>query len=400
MRVPGGIFRRLWPLAPIGCWGRNKVTVNTVFTSKKEFDPMSMIRLFKSWMERYFSDEEALFLLLLLVAGLVIIISLGHVLAPVIGSVIVAYLLRGPMVLLERKGVPHLLAVILVFSFFMAICLTLLLFVVPAVFTQGSQLFNELPRMVRKGQELLLLLPERYPDLVTVVQVQEWIENAAKQSATLGQWLLSLSLHTLPNVVGLLIYAVLVPILVFFFLKDGQNMISWWVSTLPTRRHLIGRVWREMDQQIANYIRGKVLEIVIVGFVTYIGFMWLDLRYAALLAILVGLSVVVPYIGAAAVTVPVVLVAYFQWGWSNAFIYLVSVYFVIQALDGNVLVPLLFSEVVNLHPVVIILAVLVFGSVWGFWGVFFAIPLATLVKAVLSAWPKGLQQIKTEASGQ
>jgi putative permease len=187
---------------------------------------------------------------------------------------------------------------------------------------------------------------------------------------------------------------------VFFFLKDGQNMISWWVSTLPTRRHLIGRVWREMDQQIANYIRGKVLEIVIVGFVTYIGFMWLDLRYAALLAILVGLSVVVPYIGAAAVTVPVVLVAYFQWGWSNAFIYLVSVYFVIQALDGNVLVPLLFSEVVNLHPVVIILAVLVFGSVWGFWGVFFAIPLATLVKAVLSAWPKGLQQIKTEASGQ
>lgn len=359
---------------------------------------MSMVRLIKSWMERYFSDEEALFLLLLLVVGLLIIVSMGHVLAPVFGSVIIAYLLRSPLVLLERKGVPHIIAVSLVFGLFMTVCLALLVYVVPAVFTQGSQLFNELPRMVRKGQELLILLPQRYPDLVSAEQIHSWIDTAVKEAAGFGQWLLSFSLQTLPNLMALLIYAVLVPILVFFFLKDGQSMISWWVSTLPNRRHLIGRVWREMDQQIANYIRGKVLEIIIVGICTYIAFIWLDLRYAALLAILVGLSVVVPYIGAAAVTVPVVLVAYFQFGWGNEFIYLMSVYFVIQALDGNVLVPLLFSEVVNLHPVVIILAVLIFGSMWGFWGVFFAIPLATLVKAVLTAWPKGLQQIKTEAA--
>jgi putative permease len=64
------------------------------------------------------------------------------------------------------------------------------------------------------------------------------------------------------------------------------------------------------------------------------------------------------------------------------------VYTVIQTLDGNVLVPLLFSEAVNLHPVAIICAVLLFGGLWGFWGVFFAIPLATLFKAVLDAWPK------------
>jgi len=62
-------------------------------------------------------------------------------------------------------------------------------------------------------------------------------------------------------------------------------------------------------------------------------------------------------------------------------------YAVIQALDGNLLVPLMFSEVVNLHPVAIILAILIFGGLWGFWGIFFAIPLATLVKAVINAWP-------------
>jgi len=65
---------------------------------------------------------------------------------------------------------------------------------------------------------------------------------------------------------------------------------------------------------------------------------------------------------------------------------------IIQALDGNILVPLLFSEAVNLHPVAIISAVLLFGGIWGFWGVFFAIPLATLVKAVLSAWTEVPQE--------
>ena len=100
------------------------------------------------------------------------------------------------------------------------------------------------------------------------------------------------------------------------------------------------------------------------------------------------LSVLIPYIGAALVTLPVALIGFVQWGWTNEFWYLMLAYGIIQALDGNVLVPLLFSEAVNLHPVSIIIAVLVFGSVWGVWGVFFAIPLATLIKAILNAWPK------------
>jgi putative permease len=143
-----------------------------------------------------------------------------------------------------------------------------------------------------------------------------------------------------------------------------------------------------MDEQIANYVRGKVVEILLIGAVTYISFLLLGVNYAELLGVLVGLSVVIPYIGAAVVTLPVLLVAYFQFGTGTEFISVVVVYSIIQAVDGNVLVPLLFSEAVNLHPVVIITAVLVFGGLWGLWGVFFAIPLATLVKAVLSAWPK------------
>ena len=107
----------------------------------------------------------------------------------------------------------------------------------------------------------------------------------------------------------------------------------------------------------------------------------------ALLGLLVGFSVIVPYIGATLVTIPVVVVAYAQFGVTPDFLWVFGAYAVIQVLDGNVLVPLLFSEAVNLHPVAIVIAVLFFGGLWGLWGVFFAIPLATLVNAILSAWP-------------
>jgi putative permease len=170
-------------------------------------------------------------------------------------------------------------------------------------------------------------------------------------------------------------------------LKDKSELLTGVSRFLPKERRLIRQVGAEMNTQIANYIRGKVIEILIVGTTSIIIFLLFDLRYAILLGVLVGLSVLIPYIGAAVVTIPVAVIAYMQWGPSNEFFWLMTVYLIIQGLDGNVLVPLLFSEAVNLHPVAIILAVLVFGSFWGLWGVFFAIPLATLVKALINAWP-------------
>jgi putative permease len=98
------------------------------------------------------------------------------------------------------------------------------------------------------------------------------------------------------------------------------------------------------------------------------------------------------------VTVPVALVAIFQFGWTWDTAWILIAYGVIQALDGNVLVPLLFSEAVDLHPITIIVAVLAFGGLWGVWGVFFAIPLATLVKAIYNAWPTTELELEAEAA--
>lgn len=153
----------------------------------------------------------------------------------------------------------------------------------------------------------------------------------------------------------------------------------------------MNQVWADANAGVGNYVRGKFMEIIIVWVVSYVTFAWLGLPYTMLLSLTVGLSVVVPYIGAAVVTIPVAAVAYFHFGLQPEFWYVLAAYGIIQFLDGYLLAPLLFAEVVNLHPIAIITAVLAFGGVWGFWGVFFAIPLATLIAAVLKAWPSAVQ---------
>ena len=347
-----------------------------------------MFKVLRDWIQRYFSDEEAVVLAVLLFLAFTAVLTLGGMLAPVLAGMVLAYLMQGLVTTLERLRLPGGVAVGLVFALFMGLLVVFIVVVLPLLWHQLITLFNELPGMLAKWQSLLLLLPERYPHLVSDEQVLQAIEVARGEIGKFGQWALTFSLSSLPLLVNIMIYLVLVPILVFFFLKD-RAMIGRWVSGyLPRERALITRVAEEMNRQIANYIRGKVIEIVICGGVTYIAFVALGLNYAALLALLVGVSMVVPYVGAVVVTVPVMLIALFQWGWSDQFIYLMAVYGIIQTLDGNVLVPLLFSEAVNLHPVAIICAVLLFGGLWGFWGVFFAIPLATLFKAVLDAWPR------------
>ncbi|MCP1483781.1 putative permease [Pseudomonas fluorescens] len=347
-----------------------------------------MFKVLRDWIQRYFSDEEAVVLAVLLFLAFTAVLTLGGMLAPVLAGMVLAYLMQGLVVTLERLRVPGGAAVGLVFALFMGVLMVFIVVVVPLLWHQLITLFNELPGMLAKWQSLLLLLPERYPHLVSDEQVLQAIEAARGEIGKFGQWALTFSLSSLPLLVNIMIYLVLVPILVFFFLKDRLMIGEWVRGYLPRERALITRVAQEMNRQVANYIRGKVIEIVICGGVTYIAFVALGLNYAALLALLVGVSVVVPYVGAVVVTVPVLLIALFQWGWSDQFIYLMAVYGIIQTLDGNVLVPLLFSEAVNLHPVAIICAVLLFGGLWGFWGVFFAIPLATLFKAVLDAWPR------------
>ncbi|MEA3292150.1 MAG: AI-2E family transporter [Pseudomonadota bacterium] len=340
------------------------------------------------WFKRQIANPQVVFLAAFLLALFLVIIYAGQMLMPVLAAIVIAYLLEGLIKRLTAWHIPRLLAIVLVLTLFMLFVLLVVLGLMPLVFSQAKQLVGQIPAMMADGQALLMRLPERYPELFSTEQVTDLIQAIRTQLTDFGQRALTGSLSSVFGVFTVVIYMVLMPILVFFFLKDKDKIIAWLNKMLPRDHQLAQRVWGDVDIQIGNYIRGKFWEILIVWIACYLTFSFLGLHWAMLLAVLVGLSVLIPYVGAVVVTLPVLLVGWFQWGWSSEFIYLMIGYGIVQTLDGNLLVPLLFSEVNNLHPVAIILAVLVFGGLWGLWGVFFAIPLATLVQAVLQAWPK------------
>lgn len=347
------------------------------------------MKILSDWFQRFFNDPQAVILTVVLVVGASIILIMGRDLAPVLASIVIAYLLEGVVRILQRGlRLPRLLATFVVFVLFSAFVLFLLFGLLPLVSRQLTQLVQQLPIMIVKGQHLLLSLPEMYPELVTEAQVLNAINTIRAEVLNMGQNALAWSVAAGLGVITISIYLVLVPLLVFFFLKDKELILKWLHGFLPHDHTLAQQVWREVDRQMGNYVRGKFLEILIVWAASFVAFSLMGLQFAMLLGLMVGLSVIVPYIGAVVVTLPVALVAFFQWGWSSEFLWLMGVYLIIQGLDGNVLVPILFSEVVDLHPIAIITAVLVFGGLWGFWGIFFAIPLATVVQAILKAWPR------------
>ncbi|WP_147199152.1 AI-2E family transporter [Pantoea sp. MBD-2R] len=349
-----------------------------------------MLDLLLQWYRRRFSDPQAIALLAILLAAFGILFFFNGLLAPLLVALVVAYLLEWPTVRLERLGCSRTWATTIVLIIFATIVLMLILVVAPIAWQQSINLAHELPAMLTSLYHFATRLPERFPALMDVGIVDIVVENLRARLSGMGDQLVKYSLASLVGLMTLAIYLVLVPLMVFFLLKDKAQMLAAISQVLPRNRGLAGQVWEEMNQQVSNYIRGKVLEMIVVGIASWIGFLAIGMNYALLLAVLVGVSVLIPYVGALAVTIPVVGVGLAQWGLGSEFWTMIIVYLIIQGLDGNILVPVLFSEAVNLHPLVIILSVVIFGGLWGFWGVFFAIPLATLVKAVVHAWPDEL----------
>lgn len=348
-----------------------------------------MLDLLMAWYKRYLSDPQAVLLLVLLVVGFTIVITMGHMLAPVLAAVVIAYLLESLVQLMRRHGSRRIVAVVMVWLLFVAFLLFLVVGLIPLLSAQIAQFIPEVANYWAQAEKFLLTLPQKYSFIsqeqikVITHDLQEFITVGGKKVLATA----SLQFIT-TGAITVIVYMILLPLMVFFFLKDKWLILNWLGGFLPRDRSLAAQVWAEMDKQLGNYVRGKVWEILIVSGITIVVFALFGLKYAFLLGVVNGLSVIVPYVGATLVTIPIAAVAFFQWGWSAEFAWLFIAYLIIQALDGNVLVPYLFGNVVNVHPIAIIISILVFGGLWGFWGVFFAIPLATLVNALLRAWPR------------
>ena len=342
-------------------------------------------------LKKIFSNEETIVFSLAILLFFVVIAYFGSILTPFLISVVVAYLLVGLQKKIQSYNVSQIASLIITFSIFIISGATLVVWLVPLLYIQLQAFILDVPNLFNNFLDFMSDLPAKFPELVSSEQIAIFFQAVSEEISVIAQNIVKSSISGIQSTITILLYIILFPILVFFFLFDRKNIIDGMLKVIPGKREMFSNVWTEMDIQLSNYVRGKTIEIFIVGIVAAIIFSSLGLKYSALLSVLVGLSVIIPYVGAFLVTIPVVIVGLLQFGLGTQFYLLVGLYLLLQALDGNLLVPLIFSETVKLHPVVIILAVFIFGSMFGFWGVFFSIPIATFIKAVWNAWPSALE---------
>ena len=341
----------------------------------------------KSFFKNYFYEEEQFAALFILIIFAVLLYFIGSTITPVFVSILVAYLLNGVMNFFEEKNYTKKVSFYFTFTIFLAFYLFVLLSL-PYVTGQIASLINELPAIVAFVENLFDDLIIRYPNFFTTEQVEEIFTSSASLIPSIAEQVLIQLNTSFSAIMNALIFLILTPILVFFFLKDKSEMLSYLTYFLPKKRSLLSKIWSDLNIQLFGYVRGKALEMLIVASITSIAFLFLEVNYSVILGILVGMSVLIPLFGAILVTIPVVAIGLFQWGLDTSFFIFLFVYFMIQILDGNVLFPLLMGNEVNLHPVLIILSILVFGGIWGFWGLLLAVPIATLIRAVFKVWPK------------
>jgi len=340
------------------------------------------------WFKRYFSHPESAVLLIFIAGVLLICATMGKILAPIVISFILAHLMANIVKKLQKYHCPHLLAVTIVFLLFISLFLVLLLWLMPFLWDQAVKLITEIPQALESGHAFIVRLQNEFPDFVSVEQLNRIIIYIYNYVTNFTKEILTISLMSITGIVALIVYLILVPLLVFFFLRDQKIIAKWFCGFLPEQRGVLTSIWCEIYDKLNSYIRGKIIEVIIVGLITSLTFWLMGLNYAILLGSVFGLSVMIPYVGAFVVTVPIMIAGLVQWGWTDSFFYLMLAYALINIFDANVLMPILFSEVMSLHPLAIILSVLVFGNLFGFWGIFFAIPLAALINVLIILWPR------------
>ena len=346
-----------------------------------------MLDQINSFLKKIFSNEETIVFSFVILCAFLMMTFFGSVLTPFLISIVVAYLLVGVQKKIESFNISSKWALVITFAIFIVTGAAMLVWLLPILYTQLQAFVLDVPELFNNFLEFVSTLPAKFPELVTSEQITVFFQAVSSELSSITQNIVKSSIAGIQSTITILLYIILFPILVFFFLFDRKNIMEGLSKLVPGNREMFSNIWTEMDMQLSNYVRGKTTEIFVVGLSAAIIFSLVGLKYSALLSVLVGLSVVIPYVGAFLVTVPVVIVGLLQFGLTSEFYILITLYLLLQILDGNLLVPIIFSDAVKLHPVAIILAVFIFGSMFGFWGVFFAIPMATFIKAVWNAWP-------------
>ena len=273
-----------------------------------------MLNYLKQWYEENFTDPNQVSLALIVIFSVLITYILIQTISPILVAIVLAYMLEGLVQnLMKTAHIVRNISVILVFFIFLILSVITLFMLIPLLLDQLTLFVKSLPEIFDKSKNLILgmydqneYIPKDYIDSIFL--------GLQGETSKLGNSIFAFSLASAGGLFAIIVYTILVPIMIFFMLFDKDAINGWISKFFPKKLELTQKAYSELNLKIGNYIRCKFIEIIIVWIASFILFISLGLNYSLLLSFLCGVSVIIPYVGMIAVTIPIVLVAYFQWG--------------------------------------------------------------------------------------
>jgi predicted PurR-regulated permease PerM len=321
-----------------------------------------------------------------------LMVRLQGIIIPFLAGFIFAYLLNPVVDLAERLRVPRVAAVAFIFIVITALFVFLGVILLPDLVREMQDLIIKLPQIIEKGMDFLRnyipkllgflkidpekvqkdLLEEKYP-----VKVEEMLFKLLSNITGIG------------SVFGHILNVILIPVLTFYFLND-YNKIKSWMLHFVSRKHrsaVYFYLWRS-NRILGGYLRGQLMVCIFVALFTWLGLFLFSIPYAIIIGLVAGILNIVPFIGFYISLGVALLSALFTPAPHIAVLKIAGVFFLVQAVEAYIISPKIIGDRVGLHPIVVIFSVLVFSRFLGFWGLIIAVPLAALIKFMLSEWKR------------
>ncbi|KMZ41739.1 MULTISPECIES: AI-2E family transporter [Bacillales] len=304
-----------------------------------------------------------------------------EVLVPVILGLVIAYLLHPIVQLLEKRRVPRLMAVLLIYGSFVLVITIAIINAIPVFTKQLVELSDDIPRLMdwyytwmSEWEARKYFLPDSISKGVdrVIIQSNEGMSHSVSKIVDNAK-------HSM----GKLFAFAIVPFIAFYFLKDMKQLHETGMSIVPKAyRKQVLIVLRDINESLGKYIHGQMMVALIVGVFAYLGYWWIGMPYPFVLAAFVCLTNIIPYIGPLIGAAPAVVIAITIS--TKTLLLVVVVNLIIQIVEGNILSPNIVGRSLHLHPLLIILALLVGETVGGIIGLIVAVPILAVCKVIVS----------------
>lgn len=304
---------------------------------------------------------------------------LRHVGMPFLLAAVIAYMLNPIVTRFSHRKVPRTVSVLLLYSVFVCALIVLVLNLMPMVAKQMHELQEHLPQFTAKAQKTMHSL-QHHDGLPATIRTG--IHNAMVHAEKRLSASITTFVAHIDNMLSTLFVLILVPFIAFYMLRDAHLWHTQSIALIPrTSRHALKQMLTEMDTQLGFYIRGQLIIALVVGTLVFLGYVWIGLPYALLLALCVAVFNVIPYMGPFLGAIPALFVASLE---SYSLVLLVLLTNgIVQILESNVLSPQIIGKTLHIHPLTVVFLLLVGGEIAGAWGLLFAVPLFVIGQVIV-----------------